>query len=155
MIAIAITLSSLYFTFAIWREHSLFVDVVRQRDSIVDKFMEEAFRSQDENSQRIDTIIQKVETLFLRGRDTISLDELIQSINDTDQKVYMLLDSLSHYKALFTAEREKYNHLCEHIIEQRPKVDSALLLLPYFRQRLEYDTINKLWKIKVPISSTQ
>lgn len=126
------------------------------------------------NSKR--EIIQHVlnhQSTFIYGNDTISDTEFVklfnQKINNYNDLVHkynklaLHRDSITDYnKALQTGVKmieEKYNisliikpdSNVYHIrLIPSTQIDSAMLLLPYYRNRIEYDSTNRVWNITNP-----
>lgn len=49
----------------------------------------------------------------------------------------------------------RYRDLGDRIRIEAPQLDSALLLLEYYRNKLEYDPKEKVWRISVPVTDQQ
>lgn len=72
-------------------------------------------------------------------------------------KVDSTINSLSTTKAIFNRVCQRYDIKVVNIKEQNEtlyfdiqaqKLDSALMLLPYYRHKLKYDSKKKVWKIR-------
>ena len=72
-------------------------------------------------------------------------------------KVDSTINSLSTTKAIFNRVCQRYDINIVNIKEQNGtlyfdiqahKLDSALMLLPYYRHKLKYDSKKKVWKIR-------
>ena len=88
-------------------------------------------------------------------------DTIIYSYKTTPKhnmvKVDSTINSLSTTKAIFNRVCQRYDINIVNIKEQNgtlyfdiqaQKLDSALMLLPYYRHKLKYDSKKKVWKIR-------
>lgn len=91
-------------------------------------------------SAKMDSASQKIiYTLKYAELDTTSL--YTQYIKDCIRDSKHLKMLLNHYAIKIKEVKDGY-------IFESPKIDSALILLPYFRSRLEYIADKKCWVIK-------
>lgn len=92
----------------------------------------------------------------------IQYNELIEKYNSSienrielTKKYFQVLDSLSSFKSIVDLTQSKYsidynirkNGNYKEISIKADKIDSALILLPYFRDRLKLDNEKKVWII--------
>jgi hypothetical protein len=86
-------------------------------------------------------------SLQYRNGKIVKYNELSSEVDSLNQELRILKSKLSliqsNYSIIF---KETNNGISIHA----DKIDSALLLLPYYRDKLSYDSQKKSWTITLP-----
>lgn len=161
-------------------ENDRLVAQVEKRDKLIEtmKAGDSSFlKKSKEYSKVIDHYITNCD-LTIDGKK-ITLDDLVRMLNETEREKNKLLDSLSKmqnslnftqkympykdsaniYRAALGLIERQYNIGWEvrkeeerFVIKLRDgkRVDSALLLLPHYRDKISYDSVTKSWGVTYP-----
>lgn len=112
-------------------------------DSLFNKYMD----------VRYDSATQQRSVIFIsRGDSRMSYMDLAKESDSLRRK---LSEAKAKVELAESAYDIRYRDLGDKIHIEAPRLDSALLLLEYYRNKLEYDPKEKVWRISVPVTDQQ
>ena len=96
----------------------------------------------------IDSINKAKKTsLYLKNGEVVKYNELIVELDELHKKVFLLESKINLIQKKYDIAFEETD---KNISISALRVDSALLLLPYYRDKLEYDSNGQFWNITLP-----
>ncbi len=112
-------------------------------DSLLNKYMDVIY----------DSATQQRSVIFIsRGDSRMSYMDLAKESDSLRRK---LSEAKAKVELAESAYDIRYRDLGDKIRIEAPRLDSALLLLEYYRNKLEYDPKEKVWRISVPVTDQQ
>jgi hypothetical protein len=100
-----------------------------------------------------DSATQQRSVIFIsRGDSRMSYMDLAKESDSLRRK---LSEAKAKVELAESAYDIRYRDLGDKIRIEAPRLDSALLLLEYYRNKLEYDPKEKVWRISVPVTDQQ
>lgn len=146
---------------------SLYESTIRKYVDTVEKYITPEFLYGDKKitaEELIETAnssigeLYKVKYELAIARDSIRAYKVYSDeTNKLNKELYKYYDSTFIFKGYSNIAKAKYGIVFSHIKDSNnytfsansKKIDSALILLPYFRDRLKYNYEKKTWEIKI------
>ncbi len=95
---------------------------------------------------------------FTVNGKNISTSELVRMVNQTSNENGLLTDSINALNSMIEVIEDEYGikltplpvkNGLQAYTRNQSRADSGLLLLPYYGERLKFDTVSKSWKISI------
>ena len=112
-------------------------------DSLLNRFMNITYDSATQKTYI--HYAMRGDSILTYKQLTLESDSLRRKLSEANAKVELAENAYDI----------RYRDLGDKIRIEAPRLDSALLLLKYYRSKLEYDPQEKVWRISVPVTDQQ